>query len=128
VRRPSRFLEELPQDEVKFIDRTRKASAWDSGGFGDAYSQTPTKAWDDFSQDHDWNASSRPEATKSKILSFPTPNDSYQVGRRLQHPDYGVGMIVQREGSGEALKVSIKFAHAGVKKFVVKYAPLEFIS
>ena len=49
----------------------------------------------------------------------------FRKGIRVRHPSYGVGQILQVEGSGEDQKVTVVFADNTVKKFVAKYARLE---
>jgi DNA helicase II / ATP-dependent DNA helicase PcrA len=49
----------------------------------------------------------------------------YRLGKRVHHPEYGIGTIIGVEGSGDALKVTISFSVYGSKKFLPKYAPLE---
>jgi len=50
-----------------------------------------------------------------------------QKGQRVRHELFGVGQIVSVEGSGENFKVTVRFAEAGTKKLVLKYANLEFL-
>ena len=57
--------------------------------------------------------------------SFDGDSAQLKKGMRVRHPTYGVGSILQVEGSGEALKVSVVFNDNTVKKFVAKYARLE---
>ena len=52
-------------------------------------------------------------------------NDLLAVGRWVRHPAFGRGEIVDREGSGEDLKLSIRFGSSRPKKIVVAYAQLE---
>jgi PcrA/UvrD tudor domain len=51
--------------------------------------------------------------------------DFLQVGARVRHPDWGVGVIRERIGDGEDLKVVVSFAGVGRKKLAAKFAPLE---
>jgi DNA helicase-2/ATP-dependent DNA helicase PcrA len=46
-------------------------------------------------------------------------------GARVRHPDFGIGVIRERSGSGDDLKVVVTFNGVGEKKLLVKYAPLE---
>lgn len=48
----------------------------------------------------------------------------YRVGMKVQHAEYGVGIVRGVEGRDEKLKVSIFFPHAGIRKFLVRQAPL----
>ncbi|MFC1728720.1 ATP-dependent helicase [candidate division KSB1 bacterium] len=48
----------------------------------------------------------------------------YRVGMRVQHPDFGIGVIKSIEGSGESAKLSIVFQGNIEKKLLVQYAAL----
>lgn len=43
------------------------------------------------------------------------------VGSSIQHPRYGRGTIVRREGDGEDAKVTVSFPGYGLKKIIEKY-------
>ncbi|HLC22083.1 MAG TPA: UvrD-helicase domain-containing protein [Candidatus Methylomirabilis sp.] len=51
--------------------------------------------------------------------------DRLYPGARVRHPDFGIGVIRERTGSGDNLKVVVKFNGVGEKKLLVKYAQLE---
>jgi DNA helicase-2/ATP-dependent DNA helicase PcrA len=51
----------------------------------------------------------------------------YKRGSRVRHDQFGDGVILTMEGSGENAKLTVYFDRAGTKKFVVKYAKLERI-
>ncbi|WP_337287040.1 UvrD-helicase domain-containing protein [Candidatus Methylomirabilis sp.] len=51
--------------------------------------------------------------------------DRLHPGTRIRHPDFGVGVIRERSGSGDDLKVVVRFNGAGEKKLMVRYAQLE---
>jgi DNA helicase-2/ATP-dependent DNA helicase PcrA len=55
-------------------------------------------------------------------------DDILQVGVRVMHDKFGAGIITSKEGSGEDLKVNVRFDRAGIKKMMVKYANLEIIN
>jgi DNA helicase-2/ATP-dependent DNA helicase PcrA len=55
----------------------------------------------------------------------PPPTASgYRRGSKVVHPDYGVGVVLTVEGSGDAEKLVVYFDRAGRKKFVAKFANL----
>jgi DNA helicase-2/ATP-dependent DNA helicase PcrA len=41
------------------------------------------------------------------------------------HPRYGRGVIVRREGEGEAAKLTVSFQRHGLKKLIERYASLK---
>jgi len=47
------------------------------------------------------------------------------LGRKVRHPDYGVGTIVGVEGDEEDRRLSVSFPGRGTKKFIERYAQLE---
>jgi len=51
----------------------------------------------------------------------------FRVGERVRHPDFGFGKVIEKSGSGENLKVTIRFDTGETKKLLVKYANLEKI-
>ncbi len=55
----------------------------------------------------------------------PPPTASgFRRGSKVLHPDYGVGVVLTVEGSGDAEKLVVYFDRAGRKKFVAKFANL----
>ena len=52
---------------------------------------------------------------------------AYSVGSKVIHPQFGNGIILQKEGLGENLKLTIFFRNAGKKKIAMKYAHLKSI-
>jgi DNA helicase-2/ATP-dependent DNA helicase PcrA len=68
---------------------------------------------------------------ENEIVSEPTeqaapaaPLMRVKEGLRVQHPEFGLGKIVEKSGSGEALKVTIMFDNGKTKKLLARYAPL----
>ena len=39
----------------------------------------------------------------------------------VEHPKYGTGTVVRREGDGEDAKITVNFPRFGLKKLVEKY-------
>ena len=48
-----------------------------------------------------------------------------RVGMRVRHPDFGAGTVMDKSGTGEAAKVTIRFDNGRTAKLMVRYAPLE---
>jgi DNA helicase-2/ATP-dependent DNA helicase PcrA len=109
---PSRFLNEIPKDCVKF------SSTADRSAFIKKYGMI------------DPNKYKMPKASDYDHHSFPDyetqgSDDGYSKGMKVRHPTFGVGSIFSVEGDGDQVKVSVMFADNTVKKFVAKYARLE---
>jgi ATP-dependent DNA helicase UvrD/PcrA len=49
----------------------------------------------------------------------------YRLGKRVHHPEYGIGTIIGVEGTGESLKLTVSFSVYGSKKFLPRYSQLE---
>jgi len=47
------------------------------------------------------------------------------LGGNVRHPSFGEGVIISLEGSGDAVRVTVEFRHAGTKRLMLKYASLE---
>jgi ATP-dependent DNA helicase UvrD/PcrA len=102
---PSRFLEELPPLLLRDVSRrspSRPRRIVSEGG----RSYVPDPGWD-------------PESSPGRSQG------AFGLGRRVHHPEYGIGTIIEVEGSGDSLKLTISFSVYGSKKFLPKYAPLE---
>jgi DNA helicase-2/ATP-dependent DNA helicase PcrA len=52
------------------------------------------------------------------------PGDGYAVGAHVLHPRFGGGQILDREGSGKHLKLTIHFSDHGQKKILPSYTKL----
>jgi len=55
----------------------------------------------------------------------PAPRRPAQTGTVVEHPKYGTGTIVRREGEGDDAKVTVIFQRYGMKKLVERYAGLK---
>jgi DNA helicase-2/ATP-dependent DNA helicase PcrA len=56
--------------------------------------------------------------------SSPT-RKSVRAGMTVEHPKYGTGTVIRREGDGEDAKITVNFPRYGLKKLVEKYAGLK---
>ena len=62
-----------------------------------------------------------PAAPAPRVAAPPRPAKKYAVGSSIEHPRYGRGTIVRREGEGEDAKITVSFPGHGLKKIVEKY-------
>jgi len=50
------------------------------------------------------------------------------VGRRVQHPQWGTGVVLYKTGRGDMTRVRVRFHRDGRKRdLVVKYSGLELM-
>ena len=50
---------------------------------------------------------------------------SLDPGDRVTHQKFGLGTVVSTSGSGEKTEATIDFGSAGVKRLLLRYAPVE---
>jgi DNA helicase-2/ATP-dependent DNA helicase PcrA len=60
-----------------------------------------------------------------KPVIGPPPRKAARTGMTVEHPKYGKGTVVRREGEGEDAKITVNFLRYGLKKLVEKYAGLK---
>ena len=53
------------------------------------------------------------------------PRKTARTGMTVEHPKYGTGTVVRREGEGEDAKITVNFPRFGLKKLIEKYAGLK---
>ncbi len=72
-------------------------------------------------------APSVPPRAVSKPLVTPPPSGrrKFGPGATVEHPKYGTGTVLRREGEGEDAKITVSFPRHGLKKLVEKYAGLK---
>ena len=56
-----------------------------------------------------------------------TSDSIYSIGQVVKHAKFGLGTIVNFEGSGDSMRLQIKFQEAGTKWLISSYAKLEII-
>jgi DNA helicase-2/ATP-dependent DNA helicase PcrA len=61
----------------------------------------------------------------SPSSSASSAGGDFAPGMHVRHPKYGRGLILRREGAGDAAKLLVSFPGFGQKKLVEKYAGLE---
>jgi len=58
------------------------------------------------------------------VVPPPVPR-GMRAGMTVEHPKYGSGTVIRREGDGEDAKITVNFPRHGLKKLVEKYAGLK---
>jgi DNA helicase-2/ATP-dependent DNA helicase PcrA len=68
----------------------------------------------------------RPPLPVKALPTVPAaPRRIARAGTTVEHPKYGTGTVVRREGDGENAKITVNFPRYGLKKLVEKYAGLK---
>jgi DNA helicase-2/ATP-dependent DNA helicase PcrA len=55
-------------------------------------------------------------------------NIGLKVGNVIEHQRFGIGKVVNMEGSGENTKATVEFQNAGTKQLLLKFAKYTIIS
>ncbi|ANH36732.1 ATP-dependent DNA helicase UvrD1 [Nocardioides dokdonensis FR1436] len=123
---PSRFIDELPVDLIDWKRTEAAQTSWSrpdvSGSWGGQRGSTgaPTSAGRrNFS-----SAAARADAAaKAKKPAREIP--ALDPGDRVLHDSFGMGTVVSVEGGGDKSVASIDFGSEGVKRLLLRYAPVE---
>jgi len=68
----------------------------------------------------------RPPQPNRQLPAAPPPvRRGARAGMIVEHPKYGTGTVVRREGEGDNAKITVNFPRYGLKKLVEKYAGLK---
>jgi DNA helicase-2/ATP-dependent DNA helicase PcrA len=124
----SRFLDELPVDLVDWRRTAAEQTSWSrpdlTSGYGSrASSGTLTGRGRQQMQSRFGTATARADASKKAMAGRAIP--SLEPGDRVQHDSFGLGTVVTVEGAGEGSVASIDFGSEGVKRLLLRYAPVE---
>ncbi|MGH9359837.1 MAG: 3'-5' exonuclease, partial [Terriglobia bacterium] len=124
--RCSRFLDEIPPDLMESVRPEaplfKTAAAWD----GALNSVESVEQFLERRGDAATQASGPPSVPSMRSSSHSGGNSpQWKLGARVRHPKYGFGTIVEREGEGGDLKLTVSFPGYGRKKLIERYASLE---
>ncbi|MEE2710354.1 MAG: UvrD-helicase domain-containing protein [Gemmatimonadota bacterium] len=105
----SRFLSEIPEELVEKLSTVRHpASSWGGGGGdGDSFGYPQAQP-------------------QQREASTPFGSLRLAEGKKVRHPVWGDGQVMQINGSGSNMRATIRFGGV-TKKVMVKYAALETI-
>ncbi len=135
-REPSPFLDAIPERTLSVVDRTFGPGSADGlrgGGRGAGlfpdYEGESQETWEPPRPAARPGArpAARPARTAIPTMrrTPPPPTASgFRRGGRVRHPEYGVGVVLLVEGSGDGEKLTVYFDRAGRKKFVARYSNL----
>jgi DNA helicase-2/ATP-dependent DNA helicase PcrA len=104
---PSRFLEEIPAEILDWRREEPVGRSPMSGGYGSSPS-----------------SSSAALRLGDRIVGT-GPVVSLRAGERVTHQKFGLGTVVSTSGTGDKTEATIDFGSAGVKRLLLRYAPVE---
>ncbi|MCX7165777.1 MAG: UvrD-helicase domain-containing protein [Rhodocyclales bacterium] len=105
---PSRFLDEVPEELVKWL--TPRAG---KGGF--TVQDVGSRAYGAAGAPSFGSAPRRSESSSG----------GFRIGQTVMHPKFGLGVIVNAEGGGTDARVQVNFGNAGMKWLALSVAKLE---
>jgi DNA helicase-2/ATP-dependent DNA helicase PcrA len=104
----SRFLADIPAELIRW---EREEPARYTGPSADGYGSAPSLS----------AAADRYEARSPAARAV----ISLSAGDRVLHPKFGMGTVVSTLGSGDKAEASVDFGSEGVKRLLLRYAPVE---
>ncbi len=128
----SRFIDELPVDLIDWKRTESEQTSWvrqvaseggGSRGGGPAYSGTLTGRGRQQMASRFSSATASADASRKAMAGREVPN--LAPGDRVQHDTFGLGTVVSVEGAADKAVASIDFGSDGVKRLLLRYAPVE---
>jgi DNA helicase-2/ATP-dependent DNA helicase PcrA len=104
---PSRFLEEIPTSVMDWRREEPVGQVIGSGGYGSSPS-----------------TSSAALRLGDRVIGT-GPVMSLAAGERVTHQKFGLGTVVSTSGVGDKSEATIDFGSSGVKRLLLRYAPVE---
>ncbi|GKS69327.1 ATP-dependent DNA helicase UvrD [Nitrosomonas sp. PY1] len=96
----SRFLHEIPEDCIKWLQSQPAINTFNSKA-----GNTKPKEWS--------------RSTINDLSTYP-----WRMGEKVVHAKFGIGIIVNFEGTGNDMRVQVNFENSGIKWLLVEYAKL----
>jgi DNA helicase-2/ATP-dependent DNA helicase PcrA len=135
---PSRFLSEIPNTLIEWRESgaTRamassryRSSIADDQGFGKSSSDYGSDFASGASSGYGGTPSAKPKTEWKGAISSVRNNEGLQleVGQFVMHSDFGKGKVVTVAGEGNRQTAEIHFGSIGVKKLLVKVAPITVV-
>ena len=137
---PSRFLEELPSDSLKWLTPKAKEARWGSGNNGSSsgsgWQDGYTRQRDYKSHDFFDSGSERQQPAKQlgrvgsasttikRMASPPRGNYPFTIGQNVFHTKFGEGRVTGLEGNDADARAQVNFKRHGVKWLQLSIAKL----
>ncbi len=104
---PSRFLDEIPSEVLQWEREEPENTPISSGGWGSSPS-----------------SSSAALKLGDRVIGT-GPVVSLSAGDRVTHQKFGLGTVVSTAGAGDKADATIDFGTSGIKRLLLRYAPVE---
>ena len=131
----SRFLDELPENDVRWLTPRLNAQGAMGGGFvnyegGSSYGYSSRSA-NGFTgrgrthQQSGFGSAATGPGGGGRAVSLAGHDSGFRIGQNVSHARFGQGVIVALEGSGEDARAQIHFNRDGVKWLALAIAKIE---
>ncbi len=115
----SRFLDELPAELVDWRRTQADTTSW-GGGYGDSGVASAVRR----------TAARAGSRTRASGMAAAAGHGTREVlslspGERVVHDSFGLGTVVTVQGQAEQSVASVDFGSQGVKRLLLRYAPLQ---
>ena len=117
----SRFLDEVPVDLVEWRRTAEEQTSWNRSILPSLPSLPNRSA----RQQRFGTSAIRADAERKASSRAGREVPSLDAGDRVSHDTFGLGTVVTVEGAGEKAVASIDFGSQGVKRLLLRYAPVE---
>ncbi|MGI9136045.1 MAG: DNA helicase PcrA [Candidatus Nanopelagicales bacterium] len=104
---PSRFLDEIPDEVMQWEREEPENAPISSGGWGSSPS-----------------SSSAALKLGDRVIGT-GPVVSLSPGDRVTHQKFGLGTVISTAGAGDKADATIDFGTSGIKRLLLRYAPVE---
>ena len=131
----SRFLDELPEDDVRWLTPRLNAQGAMGGGFMNyeggssyGYGSRPGNGFAGrgrTSQQSGFGSAAKGPGGSGRAVSLADHDSGFRIGQNVAHARFGQGVIVALEGSGEDARAQIHFKRDGVKWLALAIAKIE---
>ena len=118
---PSRFLDEVPAELVKWL--TPRAGALHAGTSASRAGTGGFAVQDSASRSYGSSGASSYGSTPRRSES--SGSGGFRIGQNVMHAKFGLGVIINAEGSGTDARVQVNFGTAGMKWLALSVAKLE---
>lgn len=117
----SRFLDEIPQEHLKWLSPRERSQPLPEQSWGGAFRRGGNAY-------RSPGSSATPMAPRSTSSSVQVGSKSFRIGQGVSHPKFGEGTITALSGAGEDAQAQIQFREFGSKTLALGIAKLEIVA
>ena len=131
---PSRFLKEIPREFTEDLGKKKRFRQVDlyaerhevrDTARRKTYTGKTYNSLENITEFFASRGAAKPAPSSPPRVAAPAGKKKFAIGSMVEHPRYGKGMIIRREGEGESAKLTVSFPGYGLKKLLEKYAGLK---